>query len=164
MRISRHTMYMRMAEAASCRSTCSRASVGAILINASKNFIVSMGYNGPSKEEPHCTGISCISDTSKGCHRSIHAEDNAVRNAKRAGIDIEDSRDMLTIYCTHQPCLNCAKIITKSGIDTVFYMHPYRCSEGLLHLVSSGVYVYQLLPSGLIINKSTGEMIEELPK
>ncbi|MEG2957222.1 MAG: deaminase, partial [Christensenellaceae bacterium] len=52
---------------------------------------------------------------------AIHAEQNAIIQAAKLGIAIDGA----TIYCTHQPCAICAKMIVNAGIIRVVYMYPY---------------------------------------
>ena len=51
----------------------------------------------------------------------MHAEQNAIIQAARLGISIDGA----TLYCTHQPCVMCAKIIVNSGITRVVYREGY---------------------------------------
>src|SRR5271154_1495904 len=120
MRISRHCMWMNIAEVFSCRSTCCRANNGAIIV--SRNNIIGHGYNGPPSGEPHCTGNDCVPLPFKGCVRAIHAERNAITRcvANPSGADL---------YCTMSPCFECAELIIESKIKRVFYRYPYRESH-----------------------------------
>ncbi len=52
---------------------------------------------------------------------AIHAEQNAIVQAAKLGVSIEGA----TIYCTHQPCSICSKLIINSGIVRIVYMNPY---------------------------------------
>jgi dCMP deaminase len=53
---------------------------------------------------------------------TIHAEQNAIADAARRGVSIQDT----TIYITHRPCINCAKFIISSGIIKIKYLSDYR--------------------------------------
>ena len=52
---------------------------------------------------------------------AIHAEQNAIIQAAKLGVAIDGA----TMYCTHQPCAICAKMIVNAGIIRVVYKHPY---------------------------------------
>jgi dCMP deaminase len=52
---------------------------------------------------------------------AIHAEQNAIIQAAKLGVSIDGA----TMYCTHQPCAICAKLIVNSGIERVVYLNPY---------------------------------------
>ena len=52
---------------------------------------------------------------------AVHAEQNAIVQAARLGVQVEGA----TLYCTHQPCVICAKIIINAGIKRVVYKHGY---------------------------------------
>jgi dCMP deaminase len=115
------------------RSACERAQVGAVLVK--DNYIIATGYNGPASGHP--------ADTSKGCrawcHRaswqdvesstgyglscpSIHAEANALLHRRWGVLD-------MTLYVTHAPCADCAKLISNSGVSRVVMLRspePHR--------------------------------------
>mgnify|MGYP007071653188 CR=1 FL=1 len=149
-RISRHQMFLEMAEVAAKRSTCFRANVGAILVH--KNNIMSMGYNGPPAKQEHCTGNKCPLTNEGGCSRSIHAEQNAI---ERLTVGIKDA----SLYCTHMPCIECAKLISKHSIKQVFYRNKYRCEKGIIHLLEKGVFVFRITESGFIIDERTKQIV-----
>lgn len=154
MRISRNQMYMEIARTVSKRSTCHRLNVGAVLVV--DNRVVSTGYNGPASGEPHCFGNDCPLSCSGGCSRSIHAEANAIDFLQDGSLNGE-----VSIYVTHSPCMNCAKLIKTMGIDKVFYETAYRDTSSLDWLISEGVKVYRYSPSGYLINHSNNK-VEEL--
>mgnify|MGYP005619611357 FL=1 len=56
------------------------------------------------------------------CIRTIHAEANAIVQAAKHGIRIEDSE----IYVTASPCYNCFKMIANSGINKIYFGEFYR--------------------------------------
>jgi len=117
------------------RSTCARASVGAILIY--RNRIISSGYNGAPANKEHCNPVIC--DTSKACSRVTHAEANCLNFASEVYPADYIRQSILVI--THQPCLKCAELIVEAGIREVHYLTPYRLHEGLILLKDKGVKV-----------------------
>lgn len=154
-RISRHQMFMQIAEVASRRSTCFRRNVGAVIV-ANKN-IISIGYNGPASGEPHCTGNGCA-DPTRGCQRAIHAEINALDRARDDRVF--KTSQLWSMYCTESPCDDCARAIVDSPVAEVFFLNQYRLVEGLNKLLLGGVMVWRMTPSGYIINYRTGELVE----
>lgn len=136
-RLTWHEYFMGMAIAASMRSTCPRAQVGAVIVKWGK-YPVSTGFNGSASGQPHCTDIGC--DMQKGhCRRAVHAEANAIRIAKDVlGIP---SLAGMSIYCTHAPCIGCANAILNSGIDKVFYLNAYGSTDGLDYLSNYKIQV-----------------------
>jgi len=56
------------------------------------------------------------------CVRTIHAEQNAINQCAKYGVNTEGA----TAYVTHQPCLNCTKSLIQAGIKRIVYTHPYR--------------------------------------
>lgn len=131
-RISRNEQHMWNAYIASLRSTCNRSQVGAAIVKEGR--VISTGYNGAPSGLPHC-GPECSLDNP--CTRTVHAEAGAISYAARVGIATEGA----TLYCTHEPCIDCAKLIINSGIIHVYYETPYRKKEGSELLRSAGVTV-----------------------
>lgn len=138
MRASRESVNIRIAQIISERATCSRLQVGAVITQ--NNKIIGTGYNGPGKDEMHCNDFICKTD--EPCKRAVHAEANAIINAGLTGL--VDNRNNYVIYCTHQPCYECAKKIIRAGIQTVYYLNPYRDIKGLLFLKAHKIKVTQI--------------------
>jgi len=135
MRITRDEMLMEIARIVARRSTCNRAQVGAGV--AQDGRIVSTGYAGAPSGLPHCSPETC--NTSAPCTRTVHAEAGAISYAARSGIRLEGA----TLYCTHCPCLDCAKLIINTGIKRIIYDQAYRKTEGLELLRTVGIVVEQ---------------------
>ncbi|MHB8761868.1 MAG: deoxycytidylate deaminase [Coriobacteriia bacterium] len=108
------------------RATCTRRHIGAILVKDKR--ILATGYNGTPAGLAHCDEVGCLreqrgipSGTQHELCRGIHAEQNAVIQAARHGITIDGA----TVYCTHQPCVLCAKILINAGVKEVVYREAY---------------------------------------
>jgi dCMP deaminase len=114
---------MELAEKLATRSTCDRASVGAVIVN-SDNRIVSTGYNGSVANNPHCDDVGHTLRDGH-CIATIHAEINAITYCAREGVALKGT----TLYVTHFPCLNCTKSIIAAGITKVVYKNDYRVDE-----------------------------------
>lgn len=101
--------------------------IGAILVRDKR--ILTTGYNGaPSKIENCVDRQECLrrklnipSGTRHEICYAIHAEQNAILQAAKLGVIIEGA----TLYCTHQPCVICAKMIVNAGIVRVVYAEGY---------------------------------------
>lgn len=111
--------FMRIAVATSLRSTCKKASVGAIIVKHGN--IIATGYNGSASKSPHCVHQGCLLDDHGHCIRTVHAEVNAIINAAKNGSRTYGG----TMYCTHRPCFNCTKAIVNSGIVSVVFLNEY---------------------------------------
>src|SRR3712207_9046384 len=77
--------------------------------------ILTTGYNGSPSGMPHCDDVGClirIVDGRESCQRTLHAEQNAIIQAAYHGVSVTGA----SIYCTHQPCLMCVKMIMNAGI------------------------------------------------
>ena len=68
---------------------------------------------------------------------AVHAEQNAIIQAAKLGVSIDGA----TLYCTHQPCVICAKMIINSGISRVVYENGYPDDFSLDLFNQSGVTV-----------------------
>ena len=114
------------------RSTCVRHHVGAVIVKE-KN-ILATGYNGAATGLKDCSELGCMRDalgiksgTRQEICRAIHAEQNAIIRAALNGVSIKDS----TLYCTHSPCILCAKMIVNSGIKRVVAYMNYPSKDSL---------------------------------
>lgn len=141
--------FMSIAEQVSGRSTCLRRHTGAVLVKDKR--ILSTGYNGVPSGLAHCEVVGCIreqmgipSGTRHELCRGIHAEQNAVVQAARYGIQIDGA----TAYCTHQPCILCAKILINAGVVDIVFRDPYpdELSEKLL--AEAGIIPRRFPPEG----------------
>ena len=118
-RVTWNEYFMAIAEQVASRSTCDRKHIGAVIVR--DKTILSTGYNGSLRGSPHCDEAG--HDIENGhCVRTVHAEANAVAQAAKNGVAIDESE----IYVTASPCLSCFKLIANSGIRTVFYKEFYR--------------------------------------
>lgn len=70
----------------------------------------------------------------------LHAETNAVSKLAKSN----ESGDGASLFVTHMPCIDCAKLIYQSGISTVYYHNSYRTTDGIDFLKKSGVNVEQI--------------------
>ncbi len=111
------TYFMKMAWLVAERSTCLRHHVGAVIVREKR--ILTTGYNGAASGTKDCLELGCLrnelnipSGTRHEICRAIHAEQNAIIQAGTHGINIKGA----TIYCTHSPCILCAKMLTNAGI------------------------------------------------
>jgi dCMP deaminase len=134
-RFSRDELLGNIAQLIAKRSTCLRTQVGAIL--ATEGRIISMGYNGAPSGMSHCTPEKC--NEAHPCTETVHAEANTIAFAARKGITTEGS----TLYCTHSPCNECAKLIINAGIIRLIYWEQYRDPEPINLLLSARVGVEQ---------------------
>lgn len=145
-----HNAYMKTAETFGSLSTAKRLQVGSIVVK--DNRIISIGYNGmPSGWTNECeyevedelpTGQPAENKVYKLRTKPevIHAEANAI--SKLAGSN--DSGKDATMYVTHAPCTECAKLIYGTGITNVFYKHKYRDENGINFLEQCNIKVEQL--------------------
>jgi dCMP deaminase len=115
--------FMKLAWLVAERSTCVRHHIGAAIVRDKR--ILTTGYNGAASGTKDCLVLGCLRNAlnipSGQRHeicRAIHAEQNAIIQGGYNGINIQGS----TLYCTHSPCVLCAKMIVNAGIKKVI-MH-----------------------------------------
>lgn len=155
MRISRPEMFMQIARVVSQRATCMRLSVGAVIVV--NNRPVSIGYNGAPAGDPHCSGNQCPGRF--GCHETLHAERNALGHLPASVLGFNQDMDL---YVTDSPCEGCANLLRAYPVKRVFFEKPYRLTDGIDLLISHGVEVYQVTPSGYVLDWKTREIVDEL--
>jgi dCMP deaminase len=132
--------YMDVAERFAQLSSAVRLKVGAVVVK--DNRIISIGYNGTPAGWDNCCEevIEQHEDggqVTKTKDEVIHAEANAITKLARS----TDGGDGSILFCTHAPCIECAKLIVGAGIRQVFYRDVYKNDIGLNFLTSSGIDV-----------------------
>lgn len=137
--------YMKTAETFAELSHARRLHVGAIIVKDDR--IISIGYNGmPAGWDNNCEYEILIEEGDdyatelKTRPEVLHAETNAIAKLAKS----TESGANATMFITHSPCLDCAKLIYQSGINNVFYRNAYRSEDGVHFLKQSGVNVEQL--------------------
>jgi dCMP deaminase len=100
------------------RSPCKRLQVGCVLVK--ENRIIAQGYNGFL---PGCIHESKMRDGHEMA--TIHAEQNAISDCAKRGVNCNSS----IAYITHYPCINCMKILCASGIKNIKYINDYNNDE-----------------------------------
>ena len=135
--------YMEVAESFAKLSSAVRLQVGAIVVKDDR--IISIGYNGmPSGWDNECEDTfhhhelgTCTTVTKA---EVLHAETNAIAKLAKSS----ESGLGATMFVTHAPCIDCAKLVYQSGIATVYYKHNYRSTQGLEFLTKSKVDVIKV--------------------
>ena len=129
-----------------------RLQVGAVIVK--DDSVISYGYNGmPAGWDNNCEYEEEIlqSEFGKGNWLEktgqlitkpevLHAESNAIAKLAKS----HNSGLGATMFITHAPCLDCAKLIYQSGIGHVLYRDAYRDSSGVTFLEKSGVVVEKI--------------------
>ena len=116
-RLDSDEYFLKIASVVAERSTCRRHHVGAVAVR--DKHILATGYNGAAAGIKGCLELGCLRDEMKipsGTRheicRGIHAEQNVIVQASLHGVSLEGS----TIYCTHTPCILCAKMLVNAKI------------------------------------------------
>lgn len=117
--------------------------VGAIIVKNKR--VIATGYNGAPQGIKSCADKGVCMRQEQGvesgtrhelCY-AVHAEQNAIIQAARVGCSVEGC----TLYCTHQPCVICAKIIINSGISRVVYREGYPDDFSMRLFEEAGVKI-----------------------
>jgi dCMP deaminase len=125
--------YMDVAERFGQLSSAKRLQVGAIVVKDDR--IISIGYNGmPSGWDNVCE------HEGKTKPEVLHAESNAIAKLAKS----PESGEGASIFITHSPCIDCAKLIYQSGIATVYYKNDYRSTQGIEFLNKSDIEVVKV--------------------
>lgn len=137
--------FMQLTETVAGWSSCFQENrhVGAIIVRDKR--VMTTGYNGAPagvkscEEKGECLRrkLNVPSGTKQELCFAVHAEQNAVIQAARYGINVSGA----TLYCTHQPCVICAKIIINAGITRVVYKEGYPDEFSLRLFEEAGVKV-----------------------
>lgn len=113
-RITRDEMLKQKALLTAKRGTCTRASVGALVVKEGRT--ISEGYVGSPPGMPHCLDVGCFIEDGH-CTSTTHAEMNALLFAARNGIATQGAE----MHITHSPCPTCSKAIITAGIQRVMW-------------------------------------------
>jgi len=146
--------FMKIAMLVSERSTCRRHHVGAVIVK--NRQILTSGYNGAAAGLKDCLELGCLRDEknipSGERHeicRAIHAEQNAIIQAALHGVTIEGS----TMYCTHTPCILCAKMIINSKIKRFVSYADYADNSFIELFKEAGIEFVKSKKPEKIINE-----------
>jgi len=136
--------FMDIARLVASRSTCLRRQVGAVIVK-DKN-VLTTGYNGTPSGIRHCQETGCLREKmqvpSGQRHelcRGLHAEQNAIIQAAKHGVNISGG----TLYCTNAPCVICAKMLINAGLSRIVYLDGYPDDLARDLLLESGIEVLE---------------------
>lgn len=136
--------YLKLAIDVSEWTTCLSRKVGCVI--TVKNRVVATGYNGaPSGvvsclDKGFCLREKCQSGEKLDMCMAAHAEQNAITQAAKLGISIDNG----DAYITTQPCITCTKLLINSGIKRVFYIDPYPNDLSLDIAKEAGLELIQI--------------------
>lgn len=145
--------HMKAAEVYSQLSSARRLQVGCVVVK--DNTIIGIGYNGmPSGWDNDCEKRSYTNIDSKWQYLDedgstyslvtrpevLHAESNALAKIARS----TNSSEGASVFVTHAPCLDCAKMMYQAGINSVYYRSSYRDTSGVDFLKECNIEVKQI--------------------
>ncbi|HCC60368.1 MAG: hypothetical protein A2402_01720 [Candidatus Staskawiczbacteria bacterium RIFOXYC1_FULL_37_43] len=129
--------FLNLVEPVGSRGTCDRGRSGAIIVGPG-HTIIATGYVGAAPGQPHCDEVGHLIRTiidengnqSQHCVRTLHAEENAILQCAKDGINVQGA----TIYCKMVPCYNCAMRIVRVGIKRVVAQKRYHADQMTIKL------------------------------
>lgn len=138
--------FLKIASVVAERSTCLRHHVGAVAVR--DKHILATGYNGAPAGLKDCLELGCLRDehhipsgTRHEICRSIHAEQNVIIQASLHGVSLEGA----TIYCTHTPCILCAKMLVNARIKRFVSFGKYA-DDAFIELFKEAGIEVSILP------------------
>ena len=144
--------FLKIASVVAERSTCHRHNVGAVAVK--DKHMLATGYNGAPANLRDCLELGCLRDelnipsgTRHEICRGIHAEQNVIIQASLHGVSLEGG----TIYCTHTPCVLCAKMLVNAKIKRFVSFGKYNDDEFVEMFREAGIKIdiKQRPPSGI---------------
>jgi len=139
-RLDSDEYFLKIASVVAERSTCRRHHVGAVAVR--DKHILATGYNGAAAGIKDCLELGCIRDEMKipsGTRheicRGIHAEQNVIVQASLHGVSLDGS----TIYCTHTPCILCAKMLVNAKIRRYVSFGRYSDNQFVALFKEAGI-------------------------
>jgi len=138
--------FLKIASVVAERSTCLRHHVGAVSVR--DKHILTTGYNGAAAGLRDCLELGCLRDelgipsgTRHEICRAIHAEQNVIVQAALHGVSLSGA----TIYCTHSPCVLCAKMLINARIAR-FVTYGTYSEESFRELFAEAGIAFEMLP------------------
>ncbi len=142
--------FMRLAQEVASWSSCYQENrhVGAVIVKNKR--VLTTGYNGAPSGIASCVErkdcmrrrLNIPSGTRHELCYAIHAEQNAIIQAAKTGVCIDGA----TLYCTHQPCVICAKMIINAGIRRIVYQQGYPDDFSLELMREANVVLERFTP------------------
>ena len=134
--------FLKIASVVAERSTCRRHHMGAIAVR--DKHILTTGYSGAPSGAKDCLELGCLRDeqgitsgTRQEICRAIHAEQNVIIQAGLHGVSLEGS----TVYCTHTPCVLCAKMLVNARIARFVSFGKYNDDRFIEIFKEAGIKV-----------------------
>ena len=139
-RLSLDEYFLKIASVVAERSTCRRHHIGAVAVR--DKHILATGYNGAASGLKDCLELGCLRDqqnipsgTRHEICRAIHAEQNVIIQASLHGVTLEGA----TIYCTHTPCILCAKMLVNAKIKRYVTFSKYSDDDFVKLFKEAGI-------------------------
>ena len=145
--------FLKIASVVAERATCRRHHIGAVAVR--DKHILATGYNGAPSGAKDCLELGCLRDElnipSGERHeicRGVHAEQNVIIQATLHGLSLEGS----TVYCTHTPCVLCAKMLVNAKIKRFVTFDRYNSDTAYNSFIGLQAFVDLFREAGIPID------------
>jgi dCMP deaminase len=147
MRPSWDEYFLELVDQVAARATCDRGKSGCVVVRNKR--IICTGYVGSPSGMPHCDEaghdmkqmIDEDGTARQHCVRTVHAEQNAICQAARYGLQLDGT----TLYCSMEPCRVCAMLIASSGITRVVAKRRYHAGQDTRHILAGAGVELEIL-------------------
>jgi len=147
MRPSWDEYFLGLVDEVAARATCDRGKSGCVVVRDKR--IICTGYVGSPSGMPHCDDVGhdfkqVIDDDGtirQHCVRTVHAEQNAIAQAARYGLQLEGT----TLYCSMEPCRVCAMLIASSGVTRVVARRRYHAGGDTPEILAAAEVTLDIL-------------------
>ena len=137
--------FMQLCDTISSWASCYKQNrkIGCVIVKNKR--IMTTGYNGAPAGIKTCVErgeclrekLGIASGTKHEICYATHAEQNAIIQAAKLGVSIDGA----TLYCTHQPCAICTKMILNAGISRVVYREGYPDDFAMQLFKEAGIQI-----------------------
>ena len=137
--------FMEMAGVIASWASCYKQNrkIGCVIVKNKR--IMTTGYNGAPAGVKTCVErgeclrekLGIPSGTQHEICYATHAEQNAIIQAAKLGVSIDGA----TLYCTHQPCTICTKMIINADIKKIIYKEGYPDEFALKIMDEAGIEI-----------------------
>ena len=154
--------FLEIAKVVAKRSSCVRRQIGAVIVKDRR--ILTTGYNGAPSGLPHCIEIGCMRDemniesgTRQEMCRALHSEMNAIIQGAQHGVSTKGA----TLYCTHQPCSVCSRMLINAGIVRIVYTGDYPDALARALLQDAGIDMERVADPGESVDNPPEVLVVE---
>lgn len=130
--------YLDLATRTAKLSRAEKLKVGCVIVTTDDAILY--GWNGTPSGWDNCCEYELEDGSLKTFDYVLHAESNCLAKLAKSTLSGRGA----SLFLTHSPCIQCAKMVYQAGIENVYYLEDYRCDSGVHFLRQCGVNVQQI--------------------